>query len=76
MELLDLLANFNTSIFSDRWIRDAGGDDQFSVSFARRVIDDNYLSGGVTTTRWNKYLPQKVNIFLLTLLSKQVSNQA
>lgn len=59
MQFLDLLTDFNTFGFSDRWVQDAGGDDQFSVSHARRVIDDNYLSDGVIATRWNNTFLKK-----------------
>lgn len=50
MQLMELLVDFNTFVFSDRWVWDARGDDQFTLSDARRVIDGNSFPDGVIPT--------------------------
>nr|GEU50137.1 hypothetical protein [Tanacetum cinerariifolium] len=39
-----------------------GGDGKFSVSSFRRFIDDKSIATVGSKTRWNKYVPSKVNI--------------
>ncbi|GJV48361.1 RNA-directed DNA polymerase, eukaryota [Tanacetum coccineum] len=46
----------------DRWRWTLSGDGEFSVSSARRFIVDKTLETVGTKTRWNKYVPNKVNI--------------
>ncbi|GJS80549.1 hypothetical protein Tco_0730430 [Tanacetum coccineum] len=46
----------------DRWCWSLSGDEEFSVSFARILIDDKTLGTVGSKTHWCKYVPLKVNI--------------
>ncbi|GJY62363.1 RNA-directed DNA polymerase, eukaryota, reverse transcriptase zinc-binding domain protein [Tanacetum coccineum] len=46
----------------DRWCWSLSGDEEFSVSSARILIDDKTLGTVGSKTHWCKYVPLKVNI--------------
>nr|GEV49783.1 RNA-directed DNA polymerase, eukaryota [Tanacetum cinerariifolium] len=49
----------------DRWIWSLEASEDFSVTSARRLIDDYLLPKGNVQTRWVKVVPFKINVFAL-----------
>ncbi|GJR35231.1 hypothetical protein Tco_1210915 [Tanacetum coccineum] len=47
---------------TDRWVWSLSGDGEFSVSSARKLIDDKTLRMVGSKTNWCKFVPIKVNI--------------
>ncbi|GJS32461.1 RNA-directed DNA polymerase, eukaryota, reverse transcriptase zinc-binding domain protein [Tanacetum coccineum] len=47
---------------TDRWVWSLSGDGEFSVSSARKLIDDKTLGMVGSKTNWCKFVPIKVNI--------------
>ncbi|GJY57490.1 diacylglycerol O-acyltransferase 2D-like protein [Tanacetum coccineum] len=48
----------------DRWFCDLNGEGAFRVKDARSIIDDIFLPSSEVATRWVKYIPIKINIFM------------
>ncbi|GKD40196.1 RNA-directed DNA polymerase, eukaryota, partial [Tanacetum coccineum] len=66
-QLSDLCSFLDTVILSpaaDRWYCSLSSDGVFSVKEARNVIDDLILPSHSEPTRWVKYIPIKINIFM------------
>ena len=40
----------------------------FSVASAQKYIDEHILHGGLKSTRWNRNVPIKVNVFMWRLI--------
>nr|GEZ60989.1 RNA-directed DNA polymerase, eukaryota, reverse transcriptase zinc-binding domain protein [Tanacetum cinerariifolium] len=55
------------SSYNDGWIWSHGGSDGFSVASARGLIDDVILDVDYVSTRWNRLVPAKVNVFFWRL---------
>nr|GEV68229.1 RNA-directed DNA polymerase, eukaryota [Tanacetum cinerariifolium] len=50
--------------FEDRWFCDLNGEGAFRVKDARSIIDDIFVPSSEVATRWVKYIPIKINIFM------------
>ncbi|GKD40164.1 hypothetical protein Tco_1260371 [Tanacetum coccineum] len=48
----------------DRWICDLTGDGDFRVKEVRNTLDDLFLPSRSDATRWVKYIPIKINVFV------------
>ena len=66
--LLSDLHDFHLGSCPDFWHWNQDVDGRFTISGARRHIDDFLLPSLSSKTRWYKFLPRKVNIFLWRLL--------
>lgn len=64
-QMFDLLLDISLSDVRNNWSWNLSGLYMFSVAEVRKCIDDFTLSMGILPIRWPKYLPCKVNIFLL-----------
>nr|GEX59988.1 RNA-directed DNA polymerase, eukaryota [Tanacetum cinerariifolium] len=51
-------------IAQDRWVCNASGDGSFRVKDIRNLIDDLILPSWPEPTRWVKFIPIKINIFV------------
>nr|GFD42168.1 RNA-directed DNA polymerase, eukaryota [Tanacetum cinerariifolium] len=63
-ELTSMLETVSLSNSSDRWIYDLTSDGLFRVKEVWNCIDDIFLSSQVIDTRWVRFVPIKVNIFI------------
>ncbi|GKB71675.1 RNA-directed DNA polymerase, eukaryota [Tanacetum coccineum] len=64
---MDLICVIDCVILSptkDRWICDLNGDGLFRVKDIRSSIDSILLSSDAISTRWVKYVPIKINVFV------------
>ncbi|GJZ45611.1 RNA-directed DNA polymerase, eukaryota [Tanacetum coccineum] len=64
LELVSIVDTVSLSPSHDRWVCDLSGDGQYRVKVIRSSIDDLFLPSFPETTRWVKYVPIKVNIFV------------
>ncbi|GJU59167.1 hypothetical protein Tco_1236933 [Tanacetum coccineum] len=66
--LWDALSSIMNSVVlsssKDRWTCDLSGDGEFKVKVIRNFIDDLFLPSSDVETRWVKFIPIKVNVFL------------
>ncbi|GKC82639.1 RNA-directed DNA polymerase, eukaryota [Tanacetum coccineum] len=65
--VLNLLSSFTLSDAEDSWSWSLGSP-SFTVKCTREHIDNNILPDGGMETRWNRYLPKKINIFIWRVL--------
>nr|GEU49288.1 RNA-directed DNA polymerase, eukaryota [Tanacetum cinerariifolium] len=65
--LQERLQNVILSNMDDRWAWDLNGEGVFRVRDVRVCIDEFFLPKADTATRWVKYVPIKVNIFVWKL---------
>ncbi|GJR16125.1 RNA-directed DNA polymerase, eukaryota [Tanacetum coccineum] len=65
--VLNLLSSFTLSDAEDSWLWSLGSP-SFMVKCTREHIDNNILPDGGMETRWNRYLPKKINIFIWRVL--------
>nr|GEZ64989.1 hypothetical protein [Tanacetum cinerariifolium] len=63
-ELTSTLETVSLSNSSDRWICDLTSDGVFRVKEVQNCIDDIFLPSQVIDTRWVRFVPIKVNIFI------------
>nr|GFA22905.1 RNA-directed DNA polymerase, eukaryota [Tanacetum cinerariifolium] len=63
-ELLSFTGMMSFSSLPDRWVCDLNGDGVFSVKDIRSRIDDLLLPSVGFETRWVKFIPIKVNVFV------------
>nr|GEW51031.1 RNA-directed DNA polymerase, eukaryota [Tanacetum cinerariifolium] len=63
-ELRAILKSVSLSHSHDMWIYNASSDGSFRVKDIRNLIDDLILSSGSVPTKWMKYVPIKINIFV------------
>lgn len=61
---LELLSSMELGSQPDRWNWELDNSGIFSVSSIRRYIDDFRLLVGGIVTRWNKFVPIKVNVLM------------
>ncbi|GKB85955.1 hypothetical protein Tco_0958227 [Tanacetum coccineum] len=61
--LLNLLKNSTLNDSDDAWVW-YSGNSSFTVKDARGKIDDVYLPDDGSETRWNRFVPKKVNVFI------------
>ncbi|PWA38397.1 RNA-directed DNA polymerase, eukaryota [Artemisia annua] len=57
-----LISNVELSDNKDGW-KWALNSTGFSIASARKYVDEHILQGGLSSTRWNKSVPIKVNVF-------------
>nr|GFA01391.1 RNA-directed DNA polymerase, eukaryota [Tanacetum cinerariifolium] len=48
----------------DKWICDLSGDGEFPVKEVRNFLDNLFLPSYADATRWVKYIPIKINVFV------------
>ncbi|KAL4571819.1 hypothetical protein LXL04_018584 [Taraxacum kok-saghyz] len=65
--MVHLLQSFSCSQKTDVWHWNLEEDEEFMVGGTRKMIDSEVLRGSLTKTRWNKWVPSKVNIFVWRL---------
>ena len=65
--MLGLLNSFSCSQSKDVWNWTLEDDGVFTVGGTRRSIDSKVLPVSLVQTRWNKWLPSKVNIYIWRL---------
>nr|GEX81068.1 RNA-directed DNA polymerase, eukaryota [Tanacetum cinerariifolium] len=63
-DLSSLLESVILSPSKDRWFCDLNREGAFRVKDARSIIDDIFLPSSEVATRWVKYIPIKINIFM------------
>ena len=59
-----ILLETSTYLMLDRLGWDLDASDEFSVSSMRHFLDEYFLFTGENSTRWNNYVPIKLNILL------------
>ncbi|XP_071729329.1 uncharacterized protein [Rutidosis leptorrhynchoides] len=64
IELINDIGSITLSEQEDQWSWNLSGDGSFTVAATRAVIGDNILPTSDKATRWFKFIPRKVNIFL------------
>nr|GFA28380.1 RNA-directed DNA polymerase, eukaryota [Tanacetum cinerariifolium] len=64
MDLISVLDCVILSPAKDRWICDINEDGLFRVKDIRSSIDSILLLSDVISTRWVKYVPIKINVFV------------
>ncbi|GKD11633.1 RNA-directed DNA polymerase, eukaryota, reverse transcriptase zinc-binding domain protein, partial [Tanacetum coccineum] len=64
---LSAIENVTLSDKSDSWQWLVNGCNGFSVASARSLVDSFFLDGDTIATRWNRFIPIKVNVFLWRL---------
>ena len=64
LAISDLIRNFSFSERPDRLGWDLDATDEFSVSSARCLLDERSLFTGGSSTRWNNFVPIKLNILI------------
>ncbi|XP_076885788.1 uncharacterized protein LOC143535410 [Bidens hawaiensis] len=75
VELISLLDSVSLSDSDDKWIWELDTDDAFSVKGVRSYLDRQELPEGNIPTRWNKFVPRKVNIMIWRLLLDRLSTR-
>ncbi|GJY06599.1 RNA-directed DNA polymerase, eukaryota [Tanacetum coccineum] len=65
--ILSAIENVTLSDKSDSWQWLVNGCNGFSVASARSLVDSFFLDGDTIATRWNRFIPIKVNVFLWRL---------
>ncbi|GKC43775.1 RNA-directed DNA polymerase, eukaryota, partial [Tanacetum coccineum] len=63
-DLSSILDTISLSSANDRWSCDVNGDGMFRVKDIRSSLDDIFLPSSALATRWVKYIPIKINIFI------------
>ena len=63
LALREMLATVIISDQRDRWFWSLDGSGEFSVASARNYVDSKTLVVDHSSTRWNMFVPIKVNIF-------------
>ena len=66
-QLVDLYSRLelvSLSQSNDRWVCDLSGDGEFRVREVRNFLDNLFLPSHSEPTRWIKYIPIKVNVFV------------
>nr|GFB00136.1 RNA-directed DNA polymerase, eukaryota [Tanacetum cinerariifolium] len=63
-DLSSLLESVILSPSKDRWFCDLNREGAFRVKDVRSIIDDIFLPSSEVATRWAKYMPIKINIFM------------
>ncbi|GKC45535.1 putative RNA-directed DNA polymerase, eukaryota, reverse transcriptase zinc-binding domain protein [Tanacetum coccineum] len=64
VHMLDVIGSMEVSQDSDSCFWYLSNDENFSVSSIRHHIDDHLLPSMASSTRWCKFIPRKVNIFM------------
>nr|GEW15411.1 RNA-directed DNA polymerase, eukaryota [Tanacetum cinerariifolium] len=64
IKLRAILESVSLSHSHDRWICNASSDGSFRVKDIRNLIDDLILPSRSVPTKWMKYVPIKINIFV------------
>nr|GEZ63590.1 RNA-directed DNA polymerase, eukaryota, reverse transcriptase zinc-binding domain protein [Tanacetum cinerariifolium] len=59
-----LMESVSLSHSCDRWICDLSGDGEFRVKEVRNFLDNLFLPSYADATRWVKYIPIKINVFV------------
>nr|GEY11893.1 RNA-directed DNA polymerase, eukaryota, reverse transcriptase zinc-binding domain protein [Tanacetum cinerariifolium] len=67
-DLLSLIQDVALSDFSDSWIWSVDASNGYTVASARTLIDSNILDVAPNATRWNRLIPNKVNVFIWRLM--------
>nr|GEV83348.1 RNA-directed DNA polymerase, eukaryota [Tanacetum cinerariifolium] len=63
-DLNSVSCSVTLSASKDRWTCDLNGDGVFRVKEVRTILDDIFLSSPADATRWVKYIPIKINVFV------------
>nr|GEW69158.1 RNA-directed DNA polymerase, eukaryota, reverse transcriptase zinc-binding domain protein [Tanacetum cinerariifolium] len=63
-KLISSIDSVSLSSSQDRWVCNASGDGSFRVKDIRNLIDDLILPSWSEPTRWVKFIPIKINIFV------------
>nr|GEV08526.1 hypothetical protein [Tanacetum cinerariifolium] len=63
-DLNSLMESVSLSHSCDRWICDLSGDGEFRVKEVRNFLDNLFLPSYADATRWVKYIPIKINVFV------------
>nr|GEY90329.1 RNA-directed DNA polymerase, eukaryota, reverse transcriptase zinc-binding domain protein [Tanacetum cinerariifolium] len=67
-DLLSLIQDVALSDFSDPWIWSVDASNGYTVASARTLIDSSILDVAPNATRWNRRIPNKVNVFIWKLM--------
>ncbi|GJX66973.1 RNA-directed DNA polymerase, eukaryota, reverse transcriptase zinc-binding domain protein [Tanacetum coccineum] len=67
-ELNSLIQNVVLSDSRDSWLWTIDAAKGYSVASGRTLIDSYFLEAGPKTTRWNRLIPIKVNVFIWRLI--------
>ncbi|KAL4591545.1 hypothetical protein LXL04_004514 [Taraxacum kok-saghyz] len=62
-QLQDLLATVQVRDLPDKWRWELNGSLEFSVAAIRAHLDASTLPTGASPTRWNRFVPIKINVF-------------
>nr|GEU67628.1 RNA-directed DNA polymerase, eukaryota [Tanacetum cinerariifolium] len=59
----------------DRWAWILNNSGEFSVDSVRKLIDDKVCTSGNQTTRWIRYVPNKVNIHAWKVMTNSLATK-
>ena len=62
-QLQELLATVQVRDLPDKWRWELNGSLEFSVAAVRAHLDASTLPNGTRPTRWNRFVPIKINVF-------------
>ncbi|GJX85396.1 hypothetical protein Tco_0336170 [Tanacetum coccineum] len=67
-DLLSLIQDVVLSDSSDYWMWSVDASSGYTVASGRTLIDSNILDVAPKATRWNRLIPNKVNVFIWRLM--------
>ncbi|GJY48454.1 RNA-directed DNA polymerase, eukaryota, reverse transcriptase zinc-binding domain protein [Tanacetum coccineum] len=67
-DLLSLIQDVVLSDSSDSWMWSVDASSGYTVASGRTLIDSNILDVAPKATRWNRLIPNKVNVFIWRLM--------
>ncbi|GKB73439.1 RNA-directed DNA polymerase, eukaryota, reverse transcriptase zinc-binding domain protein, partial [Tanacetum coccineum] len=67
-DLLSLIQDVVLSDSSDSWMWSVDASSGYTVASGRTLIDSNILDVAPKATRWNRLIPNKVNVFIWSLM--------
>ena len=67
IQLQNLVGSSVLYSVDDRWVWSLSGDGMFRVKDARNLLDETFLPKDHNDTRWCKFIPIKVNVFVWKL---------
>nr|XP_043630064.1 uncharacterized protein LOC122601363 [Erigeron canadensis] len=74
--LISILNNIKLNDEPDAWVFSVSNVTEFEVKGVRKFIDDTNLPNSLKATRWNKFVPRKVNIHAWRVLLNKIPTRS
>ena len=72
VNMVNMLKDTGLSSSPDKWVWELEKSEEYSVSSTRNLIDEKMLPGADFQTRWNKWVPIKVNILTWKMMTNSL----